>query len=75
VADIKGALTGQVIIEYLQIRDLVDGLILQHIPDHYGWKLYQDPTQVSLRIMLSSLAQSNLHGSRSGEVSVSFSFD
>jgi hypothetical protein len=40
VGDIKGALTVQVLYEYLQIWDAVNGIVLQQdIPDHYNWKL------------------------------------
>jgi len=40
VADIRGALSVQVLREYLYIWDLVDGLVLQpEIPDQHRWKL------------------------------------
>jgi hypothetical protein len=40
VADIRGALSVQVLREYLYIWDLVDGLALQpEIPDQHRWKL------------------------------------
>jgi hypothetical protein len=43
VQDIKGARTVEVLLEFLQIWDMVDGFILQpEIPDRYKWKLTQD---------------------------------
>ncbi|WVZ56128.1 hypothetical protein U9M48_006704 [Paspalum notatum var. saurae] len=40
VADIRGALTVQVLVEYLAIWDLVDGLELRaDVPDQHHWKL------------------------------------
>jgi len=43
VGDINGALTIEVLIEYLHIWDLVDGLLLQpDVQDRYTWKLSHD---------------------------------
>jgi len=40
VADVRGVFTVQVLAEYLQIRDLVDVLVLQQdVPDQHRWKL------------------------------------
>ena len=40
VRDINGALTMQVLVEYLQVWDLVDVIILQQdVPDQFKWKL------------------------------------
>ncbi|WVZ63856.1 LOW QUALITY PROTEIN: hypothetical protein U9M48_013454 [Paspalum notatum var. saurae] len=40
VEDIRGALTIQVLLEYLAIWDMVDALVLQHdVPDQHVWKL------------------------------------
>ena len=40
VGDIKGALTIEVLIEYLHIWDIVDDLLLQSdVQDRYTWKL------------------------------------
>ena len=42
VRDIKGELSVQVLMEYLQIWDRVDGITLQQgIPDQFRWKLTQ----------------------------------
>ena len=42
VQDIRGALTVQVLMEYLQVWDLMDGVILQQgVPDQFRWKLSQ----------------------------------
>jgi hypothetical protein len=42
VCGIKGALTVQVLVEYLLVWDLVDGLILRPgVPDQHRWKLTQ----------------------------------
>jgi len=42
VRDIRGALTVQVLMEYLQVWDLLDGVILQQgVPDQFRWKLNQ----------------------------------
>ena len=48
VGDIKGARTIEVLIEYLHIWDIVDGLLLQpDVQDRYTWKLSQDGTYSS----------------------------
>jgi hypothetical protein len=48
VHGIKGALTVEVLIDYLLIWDMVDGVILrQDVPDHYKWKLTQHGTYSS----------------------------
>ena len=42
MADIKGALTVQILIEYLLIWDQVDGIFLQSdVQDQYRWKFSQ----------------------------------
>ena len=42
VHDIKGALTVEVLVDYLLIWDMVDGVVLQqNVADHYKWKLTQ----------------------------------
>ena len=42
IHDIKGALTVEVLVDYLLIWDMVDGVILhQNVSDHYKWKLTQ----------------------------------
>jgi hypothetical protein len=42
VHDIKGALTVQVLVEYLQIWEMVDGVVLrQNVADQYKWELTQ----------------------------------
>jgi hypothetical protein len=42
VKDIRAALSVQVLVEYLQIWNLVDGVILlQDTPDQFHWKLTQ----------------------------------
>ena len=42
LADVKDALTLQVLVGYLLVWDLVDGLDLQQgIPDNFRWKLFQ----------------------------------
>ncbi|WVZ50728.1 hypothetical protein U9M48_001955 [Paspalum notatum var. saurae] len=42
VTDIRGALTVQVLVEYLKIWELVDGVILQpEVPDQFSWRLTQ----------------------------------
>jgi hypothetical protein len=39
VADIKGALTVQVLIEFLKVWELVEGIVLHpDVPDHFSWK-------------------------------------
>jgi len=39
VADIKGALTVQVLIEFLKVWELVDGIVLHpNARDHFSWK-------------------------------------
>ena len=48
VADIKGARTVQVLEDYLNIWDLVEGLTLQQeVPDRFRWKLTQSGTYTS----------------------------
>ena len=63
VADIRGALSVQVLREYLYIWDLVDGLVLQpEIPDQHRWKL------TTLGLYRSKSAYNALFlGSTSGE--------
>ena len=40
--DIKGALTVEVLVDYLLIWDMVEAVILRHdVQDHYKWKLTQ----------------------------------
>jgi hypothetical protein len=39
VSDIMGHLRVQVIVEYIQIWNLVDGIMLQQVTDHHVWKL------------------------------------
>jgi hypothetical protein len=39
VSDIMGHLKVQVIVEYIQIWNLVDGIMLQQVTDHHVWKL------------------------------------
>lgn len=42
VSDIKGTLSVLVLVEYLQVWDLVDSIVLQHdVPDQFRWKLTQ----------------------------------
>jgi len=42
VRDIRGALTVQVLMEYLQVWDPLEGVILQQgVPDQFRWKLNQ----------------------------------
>jgi len=42
VHDITGALTVEVLVDYLLIWDMVDGVVLQqNVADHYKWKLTQ----------------------------------
>jgi hypothetical protein len=39
VNDIRGALTVPVLIEYLQLWDMVDGMVLQQqVPNQFTWK-------------------------------------
>ena len=39
VADIKGALTVEVLLEYVQLWDMVDNITLQQdIPDQHHWR-------------------------------------
>jgi hypothetical protein len=42
VHDIKGALTVQVLIEYLQVWDFVEVVLQSDVPDQFRWKLTQD---------------------------------
>jgi hypothetical protein len=40
VSDIKGALTVQVLVDYLRIWELVEGIVLHpEVSDHFSWKL------------------------------------
>jgi len=48
VADIRGALTVQVLIEYLQLWELVDDLALQHdTPGQHRWRLIESSSYTS----------------------------
>jgi hypothetical protein len=48
VSDIIGALTVQLLIAFLPIWDLVDGMVLQpDVPDQHRWKLTQSGNYIS----------------------------
>jgi len=71
VADIRGALSVQVLVEYLQVWDLVDGLILQQdTPDQFRWSSHNPvPTPASQHMLPCFWEPSNfLPGKEFGRV-------